>query len=135
MRWILLAVLLMMPGCRRAEPLPSPAAARLALHFLDLEGELRLPRLPAQGAWAFMDAGAWRPLEVLWKEEGRRGIGVIPRTAPAWVLLRDPEGEIHRIVMWEEPDRGAARWDGLADEEREWLASLGLLWVLQWIRR
>ncbi|MBI3132720.1 MAG: hypothetical protein HYZ13_15500 [Acidobacteria bacterium] len=135
MRWILILFLLFLPGCRQAETLPPPSTARLTLYFLDMEGVLGLERLPREGAWAFMDSGAWRPLDILWKDGGRRGIGVVPRTAPAWVLLRDPEGEIHRIVMWEDPPPFHGREDGLADEEREWLAALGLLWVLQWIRR
>ncbi|HJW34931.1 MAG TPA: hypothetical protein VJ505_16395 [Holophagaceae bacterium] len=135
MRWILLLLLLLLPGCRPAEPVPPPPVARLTLHFLDQDGELRLQRIPAEGVWAYMDAGVWRPLDLLWKEGGRRGIGVVPRTAPIWVLLKDPEGEIHRIVMWDEPDLVGPRVDGLADEEREWLTAVGLLWVLQWIRR
>ncbi len=135
MRWILLGLLLWMTGCRQAAPTPPPAVARLILHFLDQDGELHLQRLPVPGAWAFMDAGTWRPLDLNWRDGGRRGLAVVPRTAPGWVLLRDPEGEIHRIVMWEPSEPSPSRWDGLADEEREWLAALGLLWVLQWIRR
>jgi hypothetical protein len=37
--------------------------------------------------------------------------------------------------MWEEEDLLPSGGDRLADEEREWLAALGLLWVFQWIRR
>ena len=80
-----------------------------------------------------MDAGLWRPLEVLWHPGGLRGTGVVPRTAPQWVLLRDPEGEIHRIVPVAE-DLEADQDPRLDPEEREALAALGLLWVLSRVR-
>lgn len=134
MRCLLVACLLFSAlGCRKAEVLP-PALVQLTVHFLDRDARLGLSGPPAEGAWAFMDAGLWRPLEVLWKPGRTRGGAVVPRTAPAWVLLRDPEGEVHRIEL--DPLEPAGDLGGRLDpEEREWLASVGLLWVLSWIRR
>ncbi|HJV21154.1 MAG TPA: hypothetical protein VJ570_00600 [Holophagaceae bacterium] len=134
MRVILLMLLLLGIGCRRAEPLPPPPVVRLTLHFLDQDGELGLAEVPPPGPWVYMDAGAWRPLEIEWNPRGGRGAAVLPRTAPRWVLLKDPAGEIHRIVMEEDEARGGYRPERLGDEDLEWLATVGLLWVLQWIR-
>lgn len=130
---LLLLILLSATACRRPEPVSLPPRARLVVHFLDLDAELGLPATPPPGGWAYLDAGAWRTLEIQWGPGGDRGSALVPRTAPTWVLLRDPTGEIHRIVMREDPEP-SLRTDRLEEEEREWLATLGLLWLLQWIR-
>lgn len=131
--WVLACLLVVGLGCRKAEVAP-PAPIQLTVHFLDRDARLGLASAPPEGAWAFMDAGLWRPMDVLWKPGRARGSAVVPRTAPSWVLLRDPEGEIHRIELdplEAEGDLG----ERLDPEERDWLASVGLLWVLSWIRR
>ena len=131
----LLLLLLLVAGlaCRKADSVP-PAPVQLTVHFLDRDARLGLAAPAPEGAWAFMDAGLWRPLEVRWKPGRTRGGAVVPRTAPSWVLLRDPEGEIHRIEL-DPLEADADLGDRLDPEEREWLASLGLLWLLSWIRR
>lgn len=135
MKALLIVPLLLLGACRRAEPVPPPPVQRLTLHFLDQDGHLRLAQAAPPGRWDYMDAGLWRPLDLRWSSQGRSGDAVVTRTAPTWVLLRDPEGGIHRIVMREEPERTSRSREGMKDEDREWLASVGLLWVLQWIRR
>jgi len=132
----ILLLLLLLPfalACHRPRVEP-PAPVQLTVHFLDRDAGLGLPVPAPEGAWAFMDAGLWRPLEVLWKAGRTRGSAVVPRTAPSWVLLRDPEGEVHRIEL-DPLEGGGELGERLDAEEREWLASVGLLWVLSWIRR
>ena len=83
------------------KPEAAPAAAHLTVHFLDQDAVCGVDR-PQPGAWAFMDSGLWRPLDTVWV--GDEGRAVLGRTAPRWVLLKDPEGDIHRVVLSDAPD-------------------------------
>jgi hypothetical protein len=122
-------------GCRNPEVAPPPAA-RVIVRFLDRDAALVLPQVPAEGPWRFMNAGAWEPLEVRWTPGVPRiGATVVGRTAPDWVLLEDPSGGTHRIVMrGPGPEELAHRNERMDPEERDALAVLGLLWVLSWVR-
>lgn len=137
-RRLLLALLLLTvaAGCRKPEP-AAPSQARLIVRFLDRDALLELPEPPGEGSWRLMNAGLWEPLEIRWKPGPPRiGAAVVGRTAPDWVLLTDPSGETHRIVMrGPGPEELAIRNDRMAPEERDALALFGLLWVLAWTRR
>ena len=89
-------------ACRQPEAAPTAKApAHLTIHFLDQDAVVGLDR-PRPGAWAFMDAGLWRDMDTIWTgPEGRAAVG---RTAPRWVMLQDPDGGIHRIVLSDAPD-------------------------------
>ncbi|MBS1766807.1 MAG: hypothetical protein JST05_05310 [Acidobacteria bacterium] len=98
----LVAALLLLAcfACKGPDATPK-AMAHLTVHFLDQDAVLGLDR-PLPGAWTFMDAGLWRDVDTVWTgNEGRAAVG---RTAPRWVLLKDPDGGIHRIKLSEAPD-------------------------------
>lgn len=128
MRRLLLALsLLAALACKGPQPAPLPkAAAHLTVHFLDQDAVVGLDR-PMPGAWAFMDAGLWRGLDTVWTDqEGRAAVG---RTAPAWVMLRDPEGGVHRLKLHDPPEAipDTARPDREdADDQAEGLL---ILWL------
>jgi hypothetical protein len=118
-------------GCQRAEPIPQPPA-RVNLQFLDRVVVVGLPACGEPGPWEFMDAGIWRPLAVTWVAPGRLGQAEIPRTAPAWVVVRDPARRVHQVPpCGTTPPRG----DEADPEAREWLTLVGLAWVLSWVKR
>ena len=100
--WLPALALLAGLACKGPEAAPAPkAAAHLTVHFLDQDAVVGLER-PEPGAWAFMDAGLWQGLDTAWTDwEGRAAVG---RTAPHWVLLKDPKGGIHRVVLSDETD-------------------------------
>jgi len=123
-------------GCRKAEPTPPPRA-RLIVRFLDRDAVLDLATTPAEGPWRLMNAGLWEPLDIRWKP-GAPSIGaaVVGRTAPDWVLLEDPAQDTHRVVMrGPGPEELASRNERMDPTERDALALLGALWVLNWVRR
>jgi hypothetical protein len=123
---VVLALLTGCLACRKPETVASPA--RLVIHFLDQDAVYGLSR-PMPGAWSFMDAGVWRPLDTVWSDtEGRAVIG---RTAPRWVMLQDPEGGIHRIVLSDAVD--AVRSQGPMDREDAQDQAEGLLIVWLWL--
>ncbi|HTL97454.1 MAG TPA: hypothetical protein VL181_01495 [Holophagaceae bacterium] len=95
-------ILLVALACKGPGAAPAPTAAHLTVHFLDQDAVCGVDR-PRPGVWAFMDAGLWRDLDTVWT--GSEGRAVLGRTAPRWVLLKDPEGEVHRVVLSNEPDR------------------------------
>lgn len=136
MRWLAMALWMgVLLGCSKPEPVPPPQA-RLLVRFLDRDAVLDLGRVPREGGWRWMNAGQWDPLDVRWKPGNpQRGAAVVGRTAPDWVLLEDPDGETHRVVMRgpgpEELQRRNARMD---PDERDAMALLGVLWVLAWTR-
>jgi hypothetical protein len=114
----------------------APPQARLIVRFLDRDAVLDLTAEPAVGDWHWMNAGLWELLEVRWKPGAPRiGAAVVGRTAPDWLLLKDPDQEIHRVVLRgpgpEELDRGNNRMD---PDDRDALSLLGMLWVLSWVR-
>lgn len=121
-----LLLLLISLACKGPEAAPK-APAHLTVHFLDQDAVVGLDR-PLPGAWAFMDAGLWRDLDTVWTgSEGRAAVG---RTAPQWVLLKDPDGGIHRLKLSDAPDtvRGSASSDrGEAEDQAE-----GLMFVWLW---
>ena len=131
--WALLVLLVLLAaGCRR--PAPQPIAARVVVRFLDRDAVLSLQVAPSEGAWRVMNAGAWEPLEVRWKP-GVPAIGaaVVGRTAPDWVLLEDPSGETHRVVMrGPGPEELSRRNQRLDPDDMEALSVLGILWALSW---
>ncbi|HEX4846104.1 MAG TPA: hypothetical protein VFV26_07770, partial [Geothrix sp.] len=100
MRLLLVAFLLMAGlGCRKPEAMAAPQA-RLMVRFLDRDAVLALAMPPAEGPWRLMNAGLWEPLEVRWKPGAPRlGAAVVGRTAPEWVLLEDPAGDTHRVIL------------------------------------
>jgi len=112
-------------ACRKPEATPTPA--KLVVHFLDQDAVCGLQQ-PMPGAWSFMDAGVWRPLDTVWSEA--QGRAVIGRTAPRWVMLQDPEGGIHRVELSNEPD--TVRSEPYGRDSREEQAE-GLLLVWFWL--
>jgi hypothetical protein len=137
MRYLVVALLVMVGlGCRKPEPAPPPRA-RLIVRFLDRDAVLELANLPAEGSWRLMNAGLWEGLEVRWKPgDPPIGAAVVGRTAPDWVLLEDPARDTHRVVMrGPGPEELASRNEHLDPTERDALALLGVLWVLSWVRR
>ncbi|HET6330233.1 MAG TPA: hypothetical protein VFF76_05530 [Holophagaceae bacterium] len=113
-------------ACRKPEAVASPA--RLVVHFLDQDAVCGLQQ-PMPGTWTFMDAGVWRPLDTVWSDvQGRALIG---RTAPCWVMLQDPEGGIHRIVLSDAPD--TVRSQGTTDREDATDQAEGLFIVWLWL--
>lgn len=136
MRLLLVAFLLMAGlGCRKPEAVASPQA-RLMVRFLDRDAVLDLAAPPAEGPWRLMNAGLWEPLEVRWKAGAPRlGAAVVGRTAPEWVLLEDPAGDTHRVILrGPGPEELARRNQRLDPDDRDALAMLGILWVLGWTR-
>jgi hypothetical protein len=83
-----------------------------------------------------MNAGQWEPLDLRWKPGMPRiGATVVGRTAPDWVMLEDPSGESHRVVMrGPGPEELARRNERLDPDEVDALGVLGLLWALAWSR-
>lgn len=137
MRFLLVAVLLLVGlGCRKPDPVVPPRA-RLMVRFLDRDAVLDLAAVPSEGPWRLMNAGLWEPLEIRWKPGTPRiGAAVVGRTAPDWVLLEDPSQETHRVVMrGPGPEELARRNERMDPDERDALAVLGVLWVLTWVRR
>lgn len=136
MRFLLVALLLIVGlGCRKPEP-AAPPQARLIVRFLDRDAVLNLAAVPSEGPWRLMNAGQWEALEIRWKPgEPRIGAAVVGRTAPDWVLLEDPSQETHRVVMrGPGPEELARRNERMDPAERDALALLGLLWALSWRR-
>jgi len=136
MRLLLVALVLMAGlGCRKPEALAAPQA-RVMVRFLDRDAVLDLAAPPAEGLWRLMNAGQWEPLEVRWKPGAPRlGAAVVGRTAPEWVLLEDPAGDTHRVILrGPGPEELARRNQRLDPDDRDALAMLGILWVLGWTR-
>ena len=123
----LLAVL----ACKGPEAAQAPkAAARLTVHFLDQDAVVGLDR-PMPGAWSFMDAGLWQSLDTAWTDqEGRAAVG---RTAPHWVMLQDPEGRIHRVVLSDGDDALRSRETLDRDQADEQAEGLFIAWL--WLNR
>lgn len=137
MRYLVLALVLLAGfGCRKPEP-AAPPVARLMVRFLDRDALLNLALPPGEGPWRLMNAGQWELLEVRWKPgQPRLGAAVVGRTAPEWVLLEDPGGETHRVILrGPGPEELARRNERLEPDERDALTLLGVLWVLTWGRR
>ena len=130
-------ILLTLAGlaCRRPVPNPPPVA-RLVIRFLDRDAVLSLPTLPQEGTWRLMNAGRWEPLELRWKPGNPKiGATVVGRTAPDWVMLEDPSGESHRVVMrGPGPEDLAQRNERLDPDEADALTVMGILWALAWSR-
>lgn len=136
MRLLLVAFVLMAGlGCRKPEAVAAPQA-RVMVRFLDRDAVLDLAAPPAEGPWRLMNAGQWEPLEVRWKPGAPRlGAAVVGRTAPEWVLLEDPAGDTHRVILsGPGPEELARRNQRLDPDDRDALAMLGILWVLGWTR-
>jgi hypothetical protein len=136
MRLLLVAFVLMAGlGCRKPEAVAAPQA-RLMVRFLDRDAVLALAMPPAEGPWRLMNAGQWELLEVRWKPGAPRlGAAVVGRTAPEWVLLEDPLGDTHRVILrGPGPEELARRNQRLDPGDRDALAMLGILWVLGWTR-
>lgn len=136
MRLLLVAFVLMAGlGCRKPEAVAAPQA-RLLVRFLDRDAGLELAVPPAEGHWRLMNAGQWEPLEVRWKPgTPRLGAAVVGRTAPEWVLLEDPAGDTHRVILrGPGPEELARRNQRLDPDDRDALSMLGILWVLGWTR-
>jgi hypothetical protein len=136
MRFGLMALLLLVGfSCRKPAPM-APPQARLMVRFLDRDAVLDLAEAPSGATWRLMNTGTWEPLEVRWKPGNpRMGAAVVGRTAPDWVLLEDPNQDIHRVVMrGPGPEELAQRNQRMDPGERDALAFLGMLWVLSWAR-
>ena len=134
MRLAVAFLLLSLLACRGPEAAPATAVAspRLVVHFLDKDAALPLGKAPTTGSWAFMNVGLWDPLDVRWKDGN--GSCAVGRTAPDWLLLRDPAGEVHRLVLQgpRPEELGDGRGDHLDPDDRDLLVLMGLAWVLSW---
>ena len=116
-------------ACKGPETAPK-APAHLTVHFLDQDAVVGLDR-PMPGAWSFTDAGLWQGLDTAWTDhEGRAAVG---RTAPHWVMLKDPEGGIHRIVLSDEEDTVRSRERPDRDQADEAAEGLFITWL--WLSR
>lgn len=138
--WVPCALLVALTGCRSPQPAPeAPPAARVLLLFQDTEVVVRLGSAPPPGAWEIMDLGLWRPLPLDWSRDPRLGFAREDRVAPDRVLLRGPDGALHRQVVRDRPpvtrQAGRQESDALDPEDRDWLITVGLLWVLTLGRR
>lgn len=137
----LLLCFLALIGCRRADPVPAgPPVARILVLFRDGEVVLHLPTPPPSGAWEIMDLGVWASLPLDWSHDPRLGVGRQDREAPSMVVLRAPDGTVHRKELRPHPDlvrtrEHLDRGDQLDPDDREFLVTLGVLWVLSWVRR
>jgi hypothetical protein len=135
-RFLFAAVLMLgLLACAKPQATPDakPAAAKVVLRFLDMDAVLPLEAAPSQASgWAYMDAGQWAPLELRWKPgPPPEGEGAVGRTAPAWVLLRDPEGEVHRIVVkGPGPDELKERNEVMDPDDRDMGILLGIALIL-----
>ncbi len=131
----MLLLVSLLPGCRRPVPQPAPQA-RVLIRFLDQDAVLTLPEAPPEGIWHLMNAGCWEPLALRWRPGNpRMGAAVVGRTAPDWVLLEDPSGKSHRIVMrGPGPEALSERNARLDPDEVETLSLFGILWALTWSR-
>ncbi len=128
MKRILLALALL-GGLACRKPAPTPSAARLKIHFLDQDAVVGLDR-PIPGAWSFMDAGRWTPMDTIWTSaEGRAVVG---RTAPKWVMVQDPEGAIHRVELSNAPDAFPSNRSEREDTEDQ---AAGLFFAWLWFSR
>ena len=138
MRVLLLSTLLMTGlACRQPGSQPAPPAApgpRLVLHFTDGDAVLPLADTPPGGSWAVMNTGLWENLSIQWKADG--GDCPMSRTSPSWLLLKDPAGKVHRLVL-HGPGPGQVREHDNAyprlDPDRDVRGWGGLTWV--WKRR
>ena len=111
-------------ACRKPEAAATPT--RLVVHFLDQDAVCGLQR-PIPGTWSFMDAGIWRSLDTVWSEsEGRAVIG---RTAPRWVMLEDPEGGIHRVVLSDAPDIVRRQGSTGREDAQDQAEGLFIVWL------
>jgi hypothetical protein len=138
MRRLLIPLILLVSGglaCRQPVPAPQPVA-RVVIRFLDRDAVLALPSQPPEGTWHLMNAGQWEPLDLCWKAGNPQvGVTVVGRTAPDWVMLEDPSGESHRVVMrGPGPEALARRNERLDPDEVEALTVMGILWALAWAR-
>jgi hypothetical protein len=133
MRAALLLLLLALPGCRRPVSGP-PAVAQVLVSFRDRDVLVPLPAAPPPGPWQIMDLGLWSPLAVAFDRDPRLGLARQDRVAPDSVLLRAPDGTLHRkdLRPLQEPTDPE---DRLAPEDRDFLTVMGLVWVLGWWRR
>ena len=134
-RLLLAAFLLTAFACKGPGAAPMPGTARLTVHFLDQDAMLSLDR-PLPGEWAFMDAGLWRDLDTVWTDQ--EGRAAVDRTAPQWVLLRDPQGGVHRIKLSDRPDpvRGSTPPDREdAEDQAEGLMIVWLWFSQVFVRR
>lgn len=123
---LVLAMVMGLLACKGPEAAPSAKApARLTVHFLDQDVVVGLDR-PMPGTWAFMDAGLWRDLDTIWTgPEGRAAVG---RTAPAWVMVQDPEGDLHRVELSNERDAIRSSPED-RDSNEEQAEGLFFLWL------
>jgi hypothetical protein len=136
MRFRLMALLLLIGFSCRKPIIVAPPQARLIIRFLDRDAVLELATVSSGDPWRLMNTGTWELLEVRWKPGNPRiGAAVVGRTAPDWVLLEDPNQDIHRVVMrGPGPEELAWRNQRMDPGERDALAFLGMLWVLSWAR-
>jgi hypothetical protein len=126
-------------------PQAAVAAARpaveLRIEFTDAVAIIGLEALPEPHRWQWMDMGLWSPLTLSVPTPGH-AVAKVPRTAPEWLLLKDPSGGVHQMVLGERPDPvpmpmpGRLREsDRLSDEDRSALVVIGMIWVLSFTRR
>lgn len=74
-----------------------------------------------------MDAGVWRSLDTVWSES--QGRAVIGRTAPRWVMLQDPEGGIHRVVLSDAPDAVRSQGPTGREDAEDQIEGLFIVWL------
>ncbi len=113
----------------------------LRIEFTDATAMVGIEAQTDLRRWQWMDMGLWSPLE-LSRSGDREAVARMSRTAPEWLVLKDPSGGLHRMLLLERPDpmpmptpgrlRDTEQLDG---EDRGALVVIGMIWVLSFVRR
>lgn len=141
--WIVLALMGLMACFHgpKAAVVAARPAVELRIEFTDSVAVIGMDALPDTHHWQWMDMGLWSPLVISNSKPGQ-AVAQVPRTAPEWLLLKDPSGGIHHMVLHERPDPIPMPMPGrlreserLSDEDRGALVVIGMVWVLSFARR
>ena len=118
-------------SCRGPETAPPPAqiqGPKLVLHFSDGDAGLPLKDIRVEGRWMVMNMGVWETLKIEWISGS--GECTLARVSPSWLLMKDPEGKVHRLVLHGPPPSDIVNHgDPSLDPDHDVLSWGGLSWV------